>query len=87
MDKKAVVEKILKAYRAQSSNLLGSSGGPSWAFQSQPMQQDLNKAISTWLQDNDPKPLQGMVKVMQTMGVFTDPEADILLQALEPKEK
>lgn len=87
MDKKVVVEKIFKAYQAQSTNLLGSSSGPSWAFQSQAIQPDLNQAIIAWLKHDDPVPLKGIVTVMQTMGVLSDTEADKLLLALEPEEK
>jgi hypothetical protein len=87
MDKKAVVQKILKVHELRSNNLLSNVDGASWAFQPQTMQPDLNNAISAWLKDDNAAPLVGMVRIMHTMGQLTDTEADQLLEALEIQEK
>lgn len=83
MNKKAVIDKILKAYDARSSNIIDASSGAAWMFQARPFQQELNSAITVWLEDRDPKPLQGVVMAMQTMGVFTSKEATVLLQSIK----
>lgn len=86
MDKKAVINDILKAYDARGSNIMDAGGGAGWMFQARPFQQEINQAISTWFENNDSQPLQGVVMSMQTMGVFTSDEADSILQKIEAAE-
>jgi hypothetical protein len=86
MDKKPIIEAVLKAYRARSNNLFGG-GGASWAFQSQSTQPDLNQAIKTWLEQDDPEQLIGVISIMQTTGVLSEAEADALLQKLNTSEE
>jgi len=83
MDKKAVINTILKAYDARGSNIMDAGSGAGWMFQTRPFQQELNQAISAWLKNSDSQPLQGVVMSMQTMGVFTSGEADAILQKIE----
>lgn len=86
MDKKPVIEGILKAYRSRSNNLLGG-GGASWAFQSQSTQPDLNHAIMEWLERDNPEQIIGIISIMQTTGVLSSIEADALLKKIEAVEE
>lgn len=83
MNKKALAEEILRAYQAQSSSLLSNTSGSSWAFQTPTMQQDLNAALQSWFEKDDPSLLIGIVQMFLTMNVITPAVADAWLQTLE----
>lgn len=86
MDKKAVINEILRISRQSSNMMYGSVSGLSWAGQPGALQAQLNEAIEAWLKHGDPEPLKGIVAMLQTTNVLSDAKADELLQALETKE-
>ncbi len=86
MDKKAVIEKVIRASQTQAADPFSPTFGPAWMFRSSTLQQELNEAIEAWLRRNDPEPLTGVVMVMQATSALSDKEADELLEALEKEE-
>lgn len=83
MDKKAVISRLLKAYQAKGSNIIEAGAGAPWMFQAPTFQSDINKAITAWLQDDDPEPLRGVIMAMQTYGTLSVAEANNFLQDIE----
>jgi hypothetical protein len=83
MDKKMIIGKLLKAYQAKGSSFLEAGAGAAWMFQAPTFQADMNKAITAWVQDDDPEPIKGVVMAMQTYGVLSPDDADTFLQNIE----
>lgn len=81
MDKKAAIEKILKA--TQSNNILGSVAGASWNGQSNGYQPQLLEALQRLKDTGDVGPLKSYVATLHMMQTITDKEHDELIDALE----
>lgn len=86
MDKRAVLEKILKAGQGQGRDILSSTSGPSWAARPNAMQPQLNESIKQWLEDDNSEPLKGIIAILQTTSALSAKEADDLLAAIEDNQ-
>jgi ribosomal protein S9 len=82
MQKREVIQKILSIVEAQGSDIMNVTNGVGWLGQSSAVQQQVNEAIRSWVEFDDPQPLIGVVELMQTLSMLTQADAEALGRAI-----
>lgn len=83
MDRRAVVEKLLRAHQSGQWNMSSAFGGAMGINGApQPLATDMNQAIEAWLHKGDSTGMQQVARTLHMTSSLTDTEYEQIMEAI-----